>query len=97
MENWAHSNNVREAPIDSTFDLYHKVSRLKQMYLKHGPRITLNLENLLSTMDISFQAKGRQLQSGVMVHGPCREMVENDRFANTRMGDERNCARQGRQ
>ena len=38
MENWAYSPEARQAPVEVTFELYHKVLSLKRLYDQYGPR-----------------------------------------------------------
>ncbi|KAG0169801.1 hypothetical protein DFQ30_003238, partial [Apophysomyces sp. BC1015] len=38
MENWAYLPDAQNAPIEVTFELYHKVLSLKRLYDQHGPR-----------------------------------------------------------
>ncbi|KAI9496068.1 hypothetical protein BDB00DRAFT_927113 [Zychaea mexicana] len=38
MENWAYSPEARNAPVEVTFELYHKVLSLKRLYDQYGPR-----------------------------------------------------------
>lgn len=36
--NWAYSQEAREAPVEVTFELYHKVLSLKRLYDQYGPK-----------------------------------------------------------
>lgn len=38
MENWAHSMEAKQAPVEVTFELYHKVLSLKRLYDQFGPK-----------------------------------------------------------
>ncbi|KAF7726334.1 hypothetical protein EC973_008914 [Apophysomyces ossiformis] len=38
MENWAYLPDAQDAPIEITFELYHKVLSLKRLYDQHGQR-----------------------------------------------------------
>jgi hypothetical protein len=38
MENWAYLPAAQDAPIEVTFNLYHKVLSLKRLYDQYGPQ-----------------------------------------------------------
>ncbi|ORX53565.1 hypothetical protein DM01DRAFT_1322519 [Hesseltinella vesiculosa] len=38
IENWTYTPDCRNAPIEVTFELYHKVLSLKRLYDQHGPK-----------------------------------------------------------
>lgn len=38
IENWAFLPEAKNAPIEVTFELYHKVLTLKRLYDEYGPQ-----------------------------------------------------------
>lgn len=38
LEQWAYSADAKNAPVEVTFELYHKVLSLKRLYDQYGPQ-----------------------------------------------------------
>ncbi|KAI9243823.1 hypothetical protein BDA99DRAFT_529801 [Phascolomyces articulosus] len=71
IENWAYSPEARNAPIDVTFELYHKVLSLKRLYDQYGPRQKTVLFKVESWF---LQHVKRRLKA---THAATPEWVEN--------------------